>query len=250
MSLAAGPTRVDESIALCEEIVGAGLTDRQAQALALLSLAYLYALRGDFERARESCLQGQALLNDLGIAVFAACTSLTSGRIELLADDPAAAEVALRNDYAALGELGERYFRPVVGALLARALVSQDKIDDAARIAAEVRETAAEDDVEAQAIARSVQARVAAARGEEEQALRLADEAIAIVGETDALVGQGDALVDLALVLASLGHAEAAAARLKEAVELYGRRAATTPAQQAQELLDGLDLPSKPIRAV
>ena len=49
-------------------------------------------MQGDFERARELYTRARALLEDLGVAVLGASTSLDSGDVELLAGDPRAAE--------------------------------------------------------------------------------------------------------------------------------------------------------------
>jgi class 3 adenylate cyclase len=244
ISLRDGPTPVDEAIALCEEIVRSGLVDRQAEGVALSSLAVLQALQGDFDTARDSYRRAYATLVDLGGALLAAHTSLTSGRVEMLAGEPATAEAALRRDYDALGTLGERYFRPLVGALLARALFDQDRIDEADGIAAEVRTQAAEDDVETQALSRSVLARVAALRGVEHEALRFIDEAITALDETDAPVTRADARVDASVILAQAGRHAEGVERLQQAAELYDRKGARLQAERSTLQLEKLRQPS------
>ena len=116
--------------------------------------------------------------------MIAARTSDVLSRIELMAGDAEAAEAKLRADFEVLTEMDERYVRPNIAALLAKALFELGRADEAeayARIAAEIAD---EDDVEAQALLRSVRARVLAARGQAEEARALALEVIQLVRET------------------------------------------------------------------
>ena len=152
LSLSEGPTPVPEGIELCRKIIARGFADRQAEAVALCSLASLLALNGDFEEARELYRRARHLREDLGATVLAASTSLTSGRVELLAGDAAAAEADLRRDDATLAAIGERYLRPVVLATLAQAVYVQEEHMEADELAVTAAQLAAEDDVEAQAL--------------------------------------------------------------------------------------------------
>jgi class 3 adenylate cyclase len=228
ISLQEGPTPLAEAVPRCEEIVRDGLVDRQAEAVARGCLAVLLALDGDVAAARDHYRRARDMLLDIG-GLLAAHTSLTAGRVELLAGDPAAAEEALRQDYDALGALGERYFRPLVGSLLARALLELERADEAVEIVDEVRAEAADDDVETQAQWRLVQARVAAERGARDEAGRLAGEAIALLDETDAPVVRAEARLDAAIVVAAAGRPDEAATRLREAAELYALKGARLP---------------------
>jgi class 3 adenylate cyclase/tetratricopeptide (TPR) repeat protein len=228
ISLQEGPTPLAEAIPRCEEIVREGLVDRQAEAVARSSLAVLLALGGDFAAARDHCRRARDMLIDIG-GLLASHTSLTGGRVELLAGDPTAAEVALRRDYDALGALGERYFRPVVGAQLARALFEQGRLDEAVAVVSDVRGEAADDDVETQALWRQVEARVAAERGALDEAERLAAESIARLDETDAPVMRADARLDAAVILAAAARPDEAATRLREAGELYALKGVSPP---------------------
>ena len=77
---------------------------------------------GNFDRARE--LYGQALGDVRGarLPVDAATVSFSSGRVELLAGDAAAAERELRRGYDYFSRLGERYLLSSVAGLLAEAV--------------------------------------------------------------------------------------------------------------------------------
>src|SRR5262249_10305923 len=107
IALCDGPTPVPLAVDECEKMLNSGLSDRQGETLVRLSLAPLVAMSGDLDRARSLYRQARAMLEDLGAVVDGALTCLTSGRIELLAGDPAAAEQELRRDHELLVELGE-----------------------------------------------------------------------------------------------------------------------------------------------
>src|SRR5438105_604150 len=102
MSTVYGRTPLPVARAECERILAEAGGDRRTEGLVLGSLARLYALDGDFERARDAYRRARAVLEDLGTNVLAASLSLDSHAVELLAGEPAAAERELRRDYDAL----------------------------------------------------------------------------------------------------------------------------------------------------
>jgi len=222
MALSEGPTPAREAIARSEDVLHYGLVDRQAEAVALLSLGPLYAMTGNLERARQLADQGAALLRELGATVLATQTSCSSSRVEFIAGDPQAAEEKLRSDYDALTAMDERYVRPIVAALLAKALVALDRLEEAETVVAVAADIASPDDVEAQTLVRSVQARLHAAEGRLEEAQALAREAVALTRQTDAAILRADALLDVAEALAGVPDERLAA--LGEARALYERK--------------------------
>src|SRR5207247_1574925 len=147
-----GPTPVDECIVRCNDVVARVEGDRQAEAAIVCVIGQLEAMRGDFERARELYRRALATFEELGLLIDAAGVSLHSGRVELLADEPEAAERELRRGYEYLCRLGERYLRSSVAGLLAEAVAAQGRMDDAEALALETEELAAEDDVDAQTL--------------------------------------------------------------------------------------------------
>ena len=244
IALRDGPTPVDEAIARCEEIISAGLVDRQAEALVLCSLSYLEAMRANFPRARELYAKARAMFEEVGAAVLAAHTSLTSGRVELLAGDAAAAEAELRRDYDELGAMGERYFRPLVGALLAQAMLAEGKLGEARALAEEARQLADEDDIETQGVLRAITARLHSSNGDNDDAEVLARESVELLRTTDAPVMQADVLLHLGFVLKERGQLEEARAVLEEAAELYRTKGVTPSDARVRELL--AELPRSP----
>jgi predicted ATPase/class 3 adenylate cyclase len=239
-----GPTPVDEVVERCEGLLNQGLANRQAEALVLRSLAHVCAMRGDFARGRELYTRARELLEDLGLAVFAASISIQSSSVEMLASDPAAAERELQRDTETLTTLGEKYFLPVLTGLLAQSVYAQGRSGEAAEISRIAEELAAEDDVEAQAVWRVVRARVLAEAGEHEDAERLAREAVELLRRTEATVKLADTLLDLAEVLISAGQIRAGRVALEEGSRLHQAKGNVVAHSRAQALLDELPFAS------
>ena len=247
-SLCDGPTPVREAIARCEEMIARGLDHRQSEAIVLTSLACLVALNGEFERARAHYRQGRAMLDDLGASVLAASTSFMLARIELLADDPQAAERDLRSDYERLEVMGELFFRTSVAAMLAHALYAQGRIDEAEALALEAEALAAQDDIEVEALCRSVRAKVAAQRGAFAEAVRLATEAVELLPGQEAPLMRAEALLDQAEVLLAAGDHDAARDALEEARDLAVLKEMAIPRARIEARLDELSRePTQPV---
>ena len=82
-----GPTPVPEAIALCEQMIADGLSDRQAESKILCTLAQLHAMNGEFDKARALYRRGRDLLRELGQGLNAAATGIDVLIVELLAGD-------------------------------------------------------------------------------------------------------------------------------------------------------------------
>jgi ATP/maltotriose-dependent transcriptional regulator MalT len=197
-------------------------------------------MQGDFARARDLYTRARELLQDLGLAVFAASTSLQSSSVEMLAADAAAAERELLRDTETLTGLGEKYFLPVLTGLLAQAVYAQGRTEDAAEISLVAEDLAATDDVEAQAVWRAVRAKVLAQSGDHEDAERLAREAVTLLRQTEATVKLADALLDLAEVLITSGQIRAGRAALEEGSRLYEAKGNVVAHSRARALLERL----------
>jgi class 3 adenylate cyclase/Flp pilus assembly protein TadD len=238
-----GPTPVPEAIARCEAIIEAGLVDQQAEVQATINLAYLHALAGDVETARGLCRQARTRLTDLGGGALSASSlvSLTISRVELLAEQPGNAEPELRLHFDALGGIGERYFRPLTGALLAQLVYTSGKTQEAMFLTSKVEEMAAADDVEVQALWRSVRAKVLARDGHVGAAVRLTREAVQVLQPTDALVMKGDTFLDQAIVFMCAGRDDDAVVALRRARELYLLKGAIHPLSRVDALLAKID---------
>jgi predicted ATPase len=232
-----GPTHVDEAIERCEELIAAIDGDRRSQAVVQLCLAQLLALRGEFDQARTLANAARGMLDELGQSVLAASTSTDTAPIELLAGDAEAAEGRLRDDLVALEAMGESYLRSTVAGMLARVLVRAGPSAEAERLATEVRQLAAPDDVDAQILWRSALSRQLTHTGDIDEALRLADEAVALTHPAGAPVLTAQSLTDRAFVLVAAGREADAVADLDQAERLYRDKGAAHAASSARRVV-------------
>jgi class 3 adenylate cyclase/tetratricopeptide (TPR) repeat protein len=233
-----GVTPVMEAVRECDALGRDVAGSRRAEAVILGVLGQLWALAGEFGKARDESARGRAMLVELGPSVLALSTSIGSARVELLADDPAAAEALLSQDLASLDEIGERYFRSTVAGLHAHALIALGQADGAAASAALARELADPDDLEAQILWRSAEGKLEAAKGNAPHALRLAQEAVDLASQTVDIVLHADALLDLGMVMGMLGRDDEAGPPMREALQLYERKGAVAAVLRTRRRLE------------
>ncbi|HEV2006966.1 MAG TPA: adenylate/guanylate cyclase domain-containing protein [Candidatus Limnocylindrales bacterium] len=230
-----GPTPVEEAIRRCEELVAGVEGDRTAEAVLLGTLGVLRSMLGSFDDARALYRRGQAISAELGSGLVESSSSIDSSRIELLANDIAAAERELRRDYEALTAINETYFRSTIAAYLAQVLWQAGDADGALAFSQVAEEIGDVDDVLTQVPWRSARAKVLASRGEVETAKRLATEAVELAAATPMTHLRADALTDLAEVLGVTGDHESAGPPFWEALELYEQKGDVVSAQRLRE---------------
>lgn len=199
-----GPTPADEAIRRCDDLLELAKSDRTVQAGMLGMLAGLNAMQGRFAEARLLFAKGLAILEELGLTLRMATRRTISGAIELLADDPVAAERELRWGYERLEEMGAKTEGGSIGRQLAEALYRQGRYDEAERYAG--------NDVRAKLLAR---------RGDFEGAERLARETVAGADGDDNPNRRGTLRVALAEVLSLGGRRAEAVAVLDAARALF-----------------------------
>jgi class 3 adenylate cyclase len=208
---------IERAEALLHDITG----DRGTEATIRGALGWLYAMRGDFARARVETAASRSWLRELGNSVLAASTSLNAAAVELLAQDAEAAEALLRQDYEDLSVLGERYVLSTVAGLLSQVTFGRGAFEEADSFALICEELAADDDVASQALWRGTRAKLMARAGQVEEAATLARRTLELVRASEAPLMQAEALRDLAAVLEVGGHGEEATTALAEAHQLY-----------------------------
>ena len=232
-----GPTPAAEAIARCEALVADGIADRQVQNLIVCKIAQLHAMNGDFAKAREMCVRARAVLRDLGQGVRAASASLDLAVVELLAGDPAAAERELRPDCEMLEKMGETFFLSTMAAMLARAVREQGRDAEALALTELAEKSAAADDIDAQALWRSVRAPILARSGAIEEAETMARAALDTAKQTGMPGLHASAFYELATVLHLAGRREEAAKALDEAVRIHVAKGDVVSARRARALL-------------
>ena len=199
---------------------------------------------GDFDRARDLYRRSRAMLLDLGERVLVATTASDSGRVEMMAEDFAAAEAELIRDFEALDAMGEKYHLATIAALLAHALYLQDRYEEADRLT-RIAQAADEDDIETQSLWRRARAKVLARWSRFEEAQRLAKESLDLITGIDSPGLQAGSLLDFAEVLQLSGHTEEATEAAEEAARLFEQKGNVVSAQRARRRL--LQLTAAPV---
>jgi class 3 adenylate cyclase/tetratricopeptide (TPR) repeat protein len=241
-----GPMPVVEAAHTCESILERVSFDRRSTALTQLELALLSAMALDLEHARHLYADTRRVLGDLGWEMQAALVSLSSGPIELLAEDPKRAEDELRRDFEALERLDERNFISLTSALLADAVYRQGRLDEARTLVDHSLALAAPDDLAVQIIAGCVAAKVAARGGDVERGLELASEAVTQIDDTEDPSGQADARLDLAEVQFLAGARDPALATTLAAAERYERKGNRLGLARAARVADAIGAGTDP----
>jgi tetratricopeptide (TPR) repeat protein len=188
------------------------------------ALSELYAMSGQFERARDAYLRARSIFEELGNRLLASAVSTNAWRVEWLAGDPAAAVRLLQHDLEALATLGEQQLRSFVAATLANLLTEMGDLDGSDALSRESERIAEEDDVATQSGWRLARAGLLAARGSADEALALAEAAVAMLRETDTLHLLADGLLQQASVLRTTRRHALAIQVAAEAASLYERK--------------------------
>jgi tetratricopeptide (TPR) repeat protein len=231
-----GPTPVPEAITRCLEIREQVQSSPVAVAQVLHPLAALHAMQGEFELARSLVREANMIVDELG-RMYSVGVAQHEAAVELLAGNPGPAEERLRWACDRLDEMGEKALLATTAAMLAQALYTQGRFEEAEGFCRASREAAAADDLSAQVQWRGVQGKILARQGKREEAEALARDAVALVAATDFLTYHGDAMLDLAEVLElSRKSAEAEAAN-RQGLELYERKGNLVAAERAKSQL-------------
>ena len=236
-----GPTPVPLAIQQCESLLADGLGNRRIESSIMCKLAQLKAMNGELTAARHLYRRGRATLRDLGQGVFTAATGLDLARVEMHGGDLADAEREVRADYEFLARMGERFYLSTMAALLSRLVRDQGRDEEALRLSQAAEAATASDDIESQALWRSIRAPIVARAGDLAQAESLARSAYEFASRTEAPVMQADCLVELASVLSLAGDRVQAKRVIGQAIDLYiakGNRTAAAAARSWAEHVD------------
>jgi class 3 adenylate cyclase/tetratricopeptide (TPR) repeat protein len=216
-----GPMPVADATQVCHDILARVASDRRSAAVTRADLALLTAMALDFDTARQWCADARHTLSELGADTQAALVSLSAGPIELLADEPARAEIELRADYETLQRMGERNFITLTSALLAEAVYRQRRLAEARELIAFSQAQAAPDDLAVQIVAGRVEGKLTARAGDPATGVALLRESVRLIETTEDPSGQADAWLDLAETLHLAGEQPSAVAAAERARERY-----------------------------
>ncbi|MGA5466087.1 BTAD domain-containing putative transcriptional regulator [Mycobacterium sp. NPDC050041] len=197
----------------------------------------LDAFRGRASAGRQLIESARRSLTELGMRHALLEVDQFAGIVELVAGEPASAEVCLRRAYQGFRRMGLDSDTAETAALLAKACLELDRDAEADELCAE-SERLAGHALKASIAWRTVRAQLCSRAGDHDAARRVAEEAVAIAERTDALVDHGDACLALATVLAAAGSAAEARAAAERAVGLYEAKGAAALVAKARDLLD------------
>jgi tetratricopeptide (TPR) repeat protein len=237
-SLFWGPTPLSEGLPRAEALMASAGDDKWLEAWSIRSVAGFYAIQGRFDEARALLARARSILEELGRPLEAATLAFWSGPLEQLAGDFLAAEREVAAACDALEARGEKGWLSTMAGHLGDVLYDQGRIDDAAAAAARSRNAATEDDRNAQAIWRFVEAKVLARRGRFDEAEVLAREAIAIIDRSDELNNQAIFRMGLVEVLRRSERTDEAIEVLEQALVRYEQKGNLVMTDATRSLLD------------
>lgn len=198
--------------------------------------AVLEAFRGRGAAARRMIDAARRAVTDLGLRHALLEVEQFAGIVELILDDPAAAEPHLRKAYNGFRRMGLDGDTAETVALLGRACLALDRESEAGELCLE-SERLAGHALKASIAWRTLRAHLLARNNDFDGARRVASEAVALAERTDALVDHGDACLTLATVLGAAGDVAGARAAAEQAVDLYERKGAAALADMARLVL-------------
>ena len=238
VALVLGPTPAAEAERTCRRLLeqAEGRADLQVQLLG--TLAYLAGIQGRDEEFAELMGRADRMVDTLHEWLW--LVPVHFAWIALARTEPAAAEQALRPNYEQLKRLGEKSHFCSIATLLAQAVYSGGRYEEARQLAREAARAARPNDVHTQIIWRCVEAKVLARRSEHDAADQLVQEALALAETSDFLHSHTDALEDLAEVLELAGRSREAVSALEEAIQLDERKGNVVSAARAREKLERL----------
>ncbi|MDA2889605.1 BTAD domain-containing putative transcriptional regulator [Mycolicibacterium sp. BiH015] len=197
----------------------------------------LDAFRGRAGAGRQLIESARRSLVELGMRHALLEVEQFAGIVELIADDPVAAEEHLRRAYNGFRRMRLDADTAETAALLARACLALERYSEADELCTE-SERLAGHALKASIAWRTVRAQLLARDGAHREARRVAEEGVAIAERTDALVDHGDACLALAVVHEVGGDQTRARAAAERAAELYELKGAAALVAKARMLIE------------
>jgi class 3 adenylate cyclase/tetratricopeptide (TPR) repeat protein len=239
--LSAGPAAVGPATPRAEELLSSAADDWVLEAYLKPAVALLYAMAGRFEEALALASESIGALADLGSTSAWTTRGQQVARALEDAGDRAGAE---RERKAALAYF--RDLRPdtvqggawLLGGALARLYCDEDRWEDAEEALAYGRDAAIPMMPMSQITRLTVEARLAAHRGEFDEAVAFAERAVADSANREWLNNQADCWRALAEVQQAAGRTAEADAAIARALELYERKGNVAAAARMREKFD------------
>ena len=198
--------------------------------------AVLEAFRGRSAAARRMIDSARRTVTDLGLRHALMEVEQFAGIVELVAGEPAAAELHLRKAYNGFRRMGLDADTAETAALLGRACLAIDRVTEADELCSE-SERLAGHALKPSIAWRVLRAHLLSRSESHDEARCVAEAAVALAERTDALVDHGDACFSLAMVLGAAGDTVRARAVAEQAADLYERKGAVALAERARGVL-------------
>ena len=202
-----------------------------------LHRAVALAMSGETAEATASAERIREELKERGRLTELAMAAGGVSRVHRLAGEPERAEAELAEACDFLEERGERSVLSTAAALRALALIELDRLVEAELWADKALELASADDVFTQLPARRAQALLLSARGEHDEAERVARDALEFAEATDMLTEQGESLEALGRVLGAAGRTGDASTAFERAAETFARKGDVVSDRRVRERL-------------
>ena len=236
-ALYSGPTPVREAVTRCEELLATEVTNQYGHANVSAFLGGLVAQVGEVGRARELVASARTTYDELGHRLAYGTFSAVPGDLELLADDPRAAEAVL-DELCSSFEAMRAYSRLASRAGdLAEALYRQGRFEEATQSVETARRHSASDDLDAKILWMPVAAKLAALREDFKGAIAIGREAARLAASGDALNRTAKAYADLAEVFRLAGQEGPWRRELASALSLYEAKGNEVEAARVDLLL-------------
>jgi DNA-binding SARP family transcriptional activator len=222
-SICGGPTPVTQGMNRAEELLRSSTGDRMLTAILERFLAFHYAMAGRFDDARDALRTSSPVLDDVRNDTIVWTYRWTAALARELVGDDAGAEHELRGRWRSFDELGEQATddRAMQSAyLLALLYCDRGRWDDAEECLAYGRSVPT-NRLHTAAFRLAAEARLAARRGRQAEALELARGGVASAERGDNLNFRARTWLALAEVQRARGAAEEAEAAVAEAIRLY-----------------------------
>ncbi len=234
-----GPTPVGEGLGWLAEMEQASPF---YEPVVDLFRAWLLTDIGSLDEARLLLTASYGACVERGELTLASQCMWASSIVEAAAGDHIEAERAARQACEELERLGERGFLSTVDCHLAQCLYHLGRYEESEKWARTGLELGASDDIATQVMAARVLAKLAARRGEEEEASALGRRSVSLAETTDSPMFRGETLFDLAEVHHILGDDGEARTCLSSAIEQFELKGATAWVEQARQRLVDLEL--------
>ena len=239
-SLWQGPAPADEAIRRCDEMLARRAGNKQLEGNVLVMRGSLKGMQRGFEDGRADVVAGRSLLRDIGHYHWWAGTSMVAADLEFAAGDPEAAAALLLEGYELLHRHAATGYLSTIVGMRAQAAQELGEDDEALRLAQEALEMAAKDDFEPRVRVPAVRAVVLARQGELARAGEELAEAERVAAKTDYLPLKALVAMKRAEVQRVAGRVEAEREALRQAIAIANEKGDLATVDRARARLDEL----------